>query len=170
MTFISIPKVASTSIRKALGITRNNHKSSHKVKEGGFRFCFVRNPYDRLVSWYEWHRKNEPQWAQYQMSFKDWIIDGCPHHWDFILCDSQGISSPLNQWEFVKGGVDFIGKYETLDIDFKNVCFILGVDPKLPHELRSNKKQWQSYYDQDTMELVRIKFKRDFIQFGYGEV
>ena len=65
--FVHIPKTAGTSVEAALGwfteYTRGaqDHRSIRKLREAitpdefctYFKFTFVRNPWDRVVSWYK---------------------------------------------------------------------------------------------------------------------
>ncbi|MGH8553332.1 MAG: sulfotransferase family 2 domain-containing protein, partial [Methylococcales bacterium] len=85
-----------------------------------FKFCFERNPWDKMVSWYfYWKtRFNRPavgfqeflQQRPFPMDFDKYAIDG-------------------------KIAVDFIGQYEHLLEDFRRVCGHLGipVPEQLPH-------------------------------------
>ena len=59
--FIHIPKTAGTSILKSLGGWAGDHCSYREYLQASptkfkeyFKFCFVRNPYDRLVSTYNY--------------------------------------------------------------------------------------------------------------------
>jgi len=43
-------------------------------------FTVVRNPFDRVVSWYFYHTKREAL-KGYSASFDDWVKKGMQHHW-----------------------------------------------------------------------------------------
>ena len=62
LLFIHIPKTAGTSICKAFGVFTRGHASIKKfpanIRHHYFKFCFVRNPYDRLVSSYFYLKAN----------------------------------------------------------------------------------------------------------------
>src|SRR6056297_1571221 len=59
--FLHVPKAAGTSLRKSIYGSKSYHipavryKSVDEIKfDEYFKFCFVRNPYDRLLSAYEY--------------------------------------------------------------------------------------------------------------------
>ena len=64
--FVEVPKTGSTSVRSVIGNPNRPHKSISEIKfmvnkekfESYFKFGFVRNPWDRVVSLYE---RNEGQ-------------------------------------------------------------------------------------------------------------
>jgi hypothetical protein len=66
--------------------------------------------------------------------------------------------------------VDFIGRYERLGEDFVTACERIGIAPRaLPHERRATdrKKDYRSYYSDETAELVARHFARDIELLGY---
>lgn len=172
-TYISIPRTGTNSIHKALGTDLSqNHLSLNKIESPGFSFAFVRNPYEIVVSWYFYHKLTQGQ-DTYDIDFLEWVKRGCPTHWAQSLLNSQGITHPLNQFEYVtnKEGVvicDFIGKFETLNKDFQYVCNIIGKKAiKLPHINGSQHQAWESYYTPKALALVKAQFKKDFELFNY---
>lgn len=163
--FISIPKTGTNSVHKALGTNKkDNHKAINLVK-ADYTFAFIRHPLDRLVSWYFGHRTTNPSIPNYQMSFREWLLNGT-HHWTPDNLKQFGISDPLNQWEFVEVDgeikVDFLGRFENLNHDFKKVCNLIGREAELPHILKSQHTHWTTYYDQGLKELMLNKYKKDY--------
>ena len=93
--FISIPKNASKTTLDILDLGPNrdletttslvifeNHQRAAILNKkydlhNLFVFCFVRNPYDRCVSWYAYHKKIEPYKS---LNFEAWVKAGMPHH------------------------------------------------------------------------------------------
>ncbi len=146
-----------------------------------FVFCFVRNPYDRCVSWYHHHRAAglEPYWS---LPFDGWVRVGLPHHWyrqnetDY----HQERISPLLQSNFIDGAkVDFVGRVELFERDLRTVsatiaarCAEIGIDPPpcsmVAHENRSCRlEDWRAYYSPETLAIVTTRLARDFSAFGY---
>ena len=137
-----------------------------------FKFTFVRNPWDVQVSSYHHILRSWPQLAEGREEFKDFL------RWRFSperpfgthLEDSNRLQTDylvdLN-WEVI---VEFIGKYENLQGDFDAICKRIGVPaPTLGHKKKSTdrKKDYRSYYDDDTVEIVAKHFARDIEILGY---
>jgi len=134
--------------------------------ESYFKFGFVRNPWDRVVSLYE---RTEPLQMKGKMSFDefvDWIeyssatcIHSSPHRYQLDwFVDSNGNML-----------ADFIGRFERLDQDWAFVADKLGITEKsLPHS-RTNprSRHYTEYYNARTRELIAQKFRVDIERFGY---
>ena len=69
--------------------------------------------------------------------------------------------------------MDFIGKEETFDKDFKRLCSRIGVSPKIRSKnVINDRKSGEKYkyldkYDQETLSFVNHVYKKDFEEFGY---
>ena len=130
-----------------------------------FKFGFVRNPWDRVVSLYE---RTEAQQMKDQMSFTEfveWIqyssstcIHSSPHRYQldwFVDPDGKVLA-------------DFIGRFERLEEDWAFVAGKLGVIETLPHWKQSARtRHYTEYYSARTKEIIAAKFKVDIEQFGY---
>jgi hypothetical protein len=131
-----------------------------------FKFGFVRNPWDRVVSLYE---RTEPMQVKDKMSFEqfvDWIqfssatcIHSSPHRYqlDWFVDGSGDILA------------DFIGRFERLDEHWAVVAEKLGISEKtLPH-VRENPRprHYTEYYNDRTRDLIAQKFRVDIEHFGY---
>jgi len=142
-----------------------------------FKFTFVRNPYDWLVSLYfhvrqNVHDKHTIYWKPAQkrvteqiktLSFKDYV----KYQADMIGTDEQ-----YTQHSYVMGGrgamlVDFVGRFETIGSDWRLITSRIGIPPKLPYKNRSSHKHCSDYYDDTTQEIAYNYLKEDFELFGY---
>ena len=193
--FVSIPKNASQSIFSAFGIRLKDHSAPDDVGifdnhcrcsvlrhrypdfDTRYKFAFVRNPWDRLVSWFEYHKKFVPLYTKY--TFDSWVRNGFPHHWGLQNGTryKRERRSPLDQYEFVcddtgKLLVDFVGKYETIESDLDRICNTLDVTlQEFPHKNKSSNasRKWKSYYTQETFDIVKQRFAKDIALFGYND-
>lgn len=195
---ISVPKCASHSIREILDLGENRDDDSEEMTErfviyenhqrlvvlerkyelaGKYVFAFVRNPYDRLASWYEFHRDLEP-YRSY--TFEQWLLCECPTHWlvqNETNWASEGLS-PLLQSNFLSGDtkVDLIGRMESFADDMNRVvhdlnaaCERHGVDHRFEfRNLRKNRsKPYSTTYTTEMKEQAFRLFRQDFENFGY---
>jgi hypothetical protein len=134
--------------------------------ESYFKFGFVRNPWDRVVSLYE---RTEPLKMKDKMSFDefvDWIqlssatcIHSSPHRYqlDWFLDGSGNMLA------------DFIGRFERLERDWAFVADKLGIAEKtLPHARENPRaRHYTEYYTPRTRDLIAQKFRVDIEHFGY---
>lgn len=120
--------------------------------EDMYKACFVRNPFDRLLSIYSYHtqslHKRFPA-AREAGSFKAWLEMG----------GTGSATTPMKAWTHDRKGrqvVDFIGRYETLHEDWAALLSQLGLPAlELPHHPRTRSSH-ESYTDVYTPELREI--------------
>lgn len=178
--FISIPKTGTNSIRDSLGMkVQFNHLSALRVKQEigeekwgqSFKFSFVRNPFDKLVSWYFYHRDNLKMEFYYEYTFKQWVLAKCPVHrgiaWGNCTLTALGTHNYLLDLND-NLMVDFLGKIESIEKDFDMLLQKFSYDQcKLVHVNKSNHKNYREYYDSESREEVEKLFKKDLVVFEY---
>lgn len=138
--------------------------------KGYYKFAFVRNPWDWQVSMYHFIL-NEPTHVRHDLvaalgsfdRYLDWVVatpspypKGATKHQHETLVDSSGCLL-----------VDHIGRYETLAPDFAQICRQLGLTAQLPHLNRSKHRNYQSYYNERSRQMVAEHFATDIHLFGY---
>ena len=131
--------------------------------EAYFKFAFVRNPWDRLVSEYEFIRRR-PDHGRYskviKMDFEKYIVYQSKRsdaHQINMLADKNGNLL-----------MDFIGKFENLYEDWNRVTDKLGIQNKqLTHRKKAGIKDYDSYYTEKTRALVSELWRKDIVAFGY---
>jgi hypothetical protein len=177
--FIHINKTAGTSIGKVLGLREKQHLTVQEVRNrvgvknwnNSYTIAFVRNPWDRMVSYYR-YRVKTPQKGTHkiEIDFKEWIIkvfqDRDPRYYDY-----PKMFMPQVDWlkdEFGDIEIDFIGRFETIEKDFKELCKELDVQLELPHLNKTKQVPYQKYYDEETRQIVAEYFAEDIETFGYS--
>jgi len=125
-----------------------------------FKFSFIRNPWDRIISWVSYRNKRQNR-QNAQILEKD-IIN---------LLENPYVqkSSYVNMLGLNRGlSVDFIGRFERLDQDFQELSNILFKKQiELPHCNKSSRKSYQDYYTESAKELVEETFKEDIKKFNF---
>jgi hypothetical protein len=137
-----------------------------------FKFCFVRNPWDRLVSAYHYLRA-----GHVKSPIADAVAE-CSSFTEFVL---ELLASPevareqhiRPQASFVttrdgRLAVDFVGRFERLEQDFRTVRRRLGVDARLASRNESSHNDYRAYYTPETRDAVGKFYGRDVALFGYG--
>lgn len=150
--------------------------------KGYFKFAFVRNPWDRLVSCYRdklvgdglgLSLPNDVDVRLYRgMRFAE-FVEGVHK-----IPDNKADPHFRSQHRVVCGPgrdrlilTDFVGRFENLQADFQTVAERIGApELRLPHILRSTGKKSRSYtayYDGRSKQLVSQRYRKDINTFGY---
>jgi len=131
---------------------------------GYFKFGFVRNPWDRMVSC--WKNRG----GRFSGNFDDFVMnypfDGESNNviWHALpqsthICDEDGV--PL---------VDYIGRFEHMLEDMSIICDILNIsfsESDFPHKNKTEHKHYTDYYNKKTRDKVFKDYFRDIELFNY---
>lgn len=129
---------------------------------GFFKFAFVRNPWDRLVSDFFWRSRNKGIG-----DFADFVHYACDCVFDRRDLEAENCHF-RPQHEMLDGDVDFIGRYESYATDVEYVFDRLAVQMEsLPHEYRTARSHYAKYYDWTTRRKVHDAYRQDVTRFGY---
>jgi Sulfotransferase family len=122
-----------------------------------YKFTCVRNPWDRMVSYYFRASRGEVQWDR--KAFKKLIREALPAA-DYLRLDKRE-EDPFNN-------VHRILRFETLEEDFRLVCADLDIPAgPLPRYNRSDRRHYSTYYDNALRDLIRRRFALEIERFGY---
>lgn len=189
--FVHIPRTAGTSIERIFGYDGFQHYTALEyLGKLGYRdwrsyctFTFVRNPWDRVVSYYYWrHRRKEPDAAD--TAFEQWfirnyrLIKGGKHD---ILNRYYGRSGDPNGWRVKLDNqlymitdmtddviLDYVCRYESLQKDFSFIQKRLGFNGDIPEERRLiNRPDYRNAHTLKTKQLAGELYSKDIEYFGY---
>jgi len=122
-----------------------------------YKFTCVRNPWDRMVSYYFTPTQNPETWNK--KKFRE-IISKAVSLADYLRLDN-GEGDPF-------ANVDCIMRFENLADEFRAVCDTIGIPPPaLPRYNRSSRDHYSKYYDDELRELVRARFAAEIERFNY---
>ncbi|MFZ9061676.1 MAG: sulfotransferase family 2 domain-containing protein [Steroidobacteraceae bacterium] len=127
------------------------------------KFAFVRNPWDRLVSWYAYLLKDTTHRRHRQVAAGSFE--------DFARAELR--RDDRSQWWMIANqagelGLDFVGRFENLEQDVAEVCRRLGLPvAPLPRENVSTRRPYQEYYSRELAVLVGVRWAREVEAFGY---
>ena len=182
---IHVPKAAGTSVSHALYGGNIGHRTALDYQRISarhfrtyFRFGFVRNPWDRAVSAYEFARAGGTEWvrpiddpvyasdtfATFDRFVRDWLVTAPLDTVDVVF---------RPQWTFlcdVDGSllVDHVGRVERLAEDLRVVESALGRTIRPDHLNRTERSvDYPEYYTPETRDMVAEVYHRDIDLLGY---
>lgn len=130
-----------------------------------FIFTFIRNPYDRIVSGWNYINKRNITFKGY-MDIN--LNDNSYNYWHVFMPQTRHIISYNGK---IKS--DFIGKFENLESDLKRVLNRLGIKNIIHKSFVKNSKKhnnYITYYDNEVLEKVNIIIKEDLDNFDYQKI
>jgi hypothetical protein len=141
-----------------------NHMSARAVRElvtppvwdSYFKFCFVRNPWDRAISRYYWNLSRDSRLSDLDKSLRK--------------------NDPNSNFEIytINGemAVDFVGKFENMQEDLAKICqrLSLAYDGWLPRtkaKSRIDKRHYSEVLSPVQADYIRQKCRREIELFNY---
>ena len=130
-----------------------------------FKFAFARNPWERLVSEYE-YILSTPKHGRHKRvaqlgGFTNFVRMQIPRR------DAYQIKMVSDR----KGNLltDFVGKLENLDEDWRSICSRLGIKYRpLKKKNVTQHKAYQDYFDEESCNLVAQHWQREIEIFDYS--
>ncbi len=177
--FTHVPKTGGISIRSVLepfadGQSAVLRETAHETlpallarepRLGSyFKFAFVRNPWDRLVSFHAYAReKLHPTVPEMQGLDFGHLLRLMDRGADWL-----GRLYALQPQSSYVRGADFVGRFETLKSDFAQVCASLDIRAALPRKNTSEHGSYTGYYDAWGRDFVARRYANDINEFGYA--
>lgn len=129
-----------------------------------FRFAFTRHPYDRFVSVCAFLARTDPS---YKHNPTEWMKNALkrPQFCNRVLVASQHALLSDDNGAL---GLDFVGRYESLQVDFNAICDRLKL-PKvaLAHRNSSEHDSYEQLLDNGLRDALWERYEQDFLSFNY---
>jgi len=132
--------------------------------EALFKFAFVRNPFDRFISYCAFMTRAEGQFERNpQRVMRHFIDNPPPRH---VLFQPQH-SFVTDKTDALLS--DYIGRVEEMQASYDEICRRIGIPTaKLEKVNPSRRMEYRRYYDQELIDGVAKLYVRDLELFGYG--
>lgn len=186
--FIHIPKTAGTSIGEAIyghwvghvPISRFAVFDERKFKSF-FKFSFVRNPWDRLLSAFA-HLKGQGEplapreelWSKQHLgetdTFEQFVLKLRNEQFRSLIINDVHFRPQLD-WITLPGtgqiAVDYLGRFEALNEDYAQVAHRLGVGSELPLRKQTKRPPYREAYSSKMRAIAEEVFSEDIRRLGY---
>lgn len=206
--FVSVHKTGSTSVRRKLYNYADIHGSSSKYSsfyyhtssdilnkrfehEGWdwnnyFKFGFVRNSWDRIVSGYFYRKKMVETWSEKCPKKSEHIFDSFKQELEIAPTFEKYITEcianphhpkPKNQYTYLTDennniNVDYVGRTENMQNCFNHICQKIGIEnTTLPVVNKTKHLNYNEYYIKKTRDIVADVYAEDIkiFKFKFGE-
>ena len=130
-----------------------------------FKFCFVRNPYDRAVSGWNYLMETDNLNIDFDvyLKMKDIVTEN--EYWHVFLSQYETLIDKNG-----KMFIDFVGKFENLEDDFQIILKKIGFNKICHDKIFINRRKtdsYKKYYTQEALDIVNKIYENDFIHFNY---
>ena len=147
-------------IRKHASLAEYREQLGAQLIDSCFKFTCVRNPWDRLISFYFSPHRGNVSWNRRQ--FIDLLKEVKPIT-NFISVKRTDV---LDSSCF--RNMDFYMRYENLDEDFALACQRMNLPcESLPLRNASIREHYLKYYDHNLTEMVQERYAEEIRYFGY---
>lgn len=157
----------------ALAAIQHGHLSLQQVRPylgedafgGYFKFAFVRNPFDRFVSYCAFMLRGSDVFRQQPQAAMRYFLFGEPpeHH---ILFQPQASLLVADDGKTLLA--DKIGRVEDMQGSYNAICARIGI-PSRPLDRVNGSKHgdYRQYYDRALIDGVAARYAQDLELFGY---
>jgi hypothetical protein len=191
--FVHVPKNAGTSLTQALGGQTNKdvwkHMEACQIKHWCnenymdfgeyYKFAIVRNPWDRMVSFYHYTCQQEGiskrlQQTYIDMGFEEWLTtdhfytkEGKIAPKDYVIPYQRRCQSNWLLDNNHRSIVNDVFKFEELDKAIPLLERKLQMKLNVPHVNKSDHRQYREYYSESSKRFIERFFEQDIIRFNY---
>ena len=137
---------------------------SEEVFANYLKFAFVRNPFDRFVSYCAFATSREGSFARDPQRVMRHFLFVAPPHQHIIFRPQHLFLSDRDGTMLT----DMLGKVEDMQASYDAIAARIGIaSTPLDHANRSQRGAYRDYYDQELIDGVAKIYARDLELFGY---
>lgn len=126
-----------------------------------FKFAFVRNPWDRMVSCW---KNRAGRYTEFESFLKDYPY---PKHNHNLIWHTIPQIDHIND-EHQNNMMNFVGRFENLNEDLEKICQRINLKySPLPHINKSSHKPYWEYYTDEQRIFVETIYEKEIKLYNY---
>lgn len=130
-----------------------------------FKFAFVRNPYDRFVSYCAFMTRDTPHFKTAPQNVMRYFLFEAPRE-DHILFRPQNELLVNDEGRLL---TDYVGRVEEMQASYDTICERIGIPSATLGKVNSSERgDYRSYYTDELRAGVEARYGKDIELFGYG--
>ena len=147
--------ISTQQIRPVLG---------NEVFDAYTKFAFVRNPFDRFVSYCAFMSRGTPIFDTEPLRYMKYVIrEQRPLEHLLFQPQHQMVTNAAGELE-----LDIVGRNETMQASYDEICARVGLPAATLERVNaSSHRPWQEYYDRELVGWVSELYQRDLELFNY---
>jgi len=138
---------------------------SEKIWNSYFKFAFVRNPWDRYISFCAFMHRNNPKFHKTPELFLRRMIEKTQIQQRVLfrpqvefICDEQNHVM-----------LDYVGRYENFQENYDNICEKIGITTQQLDQLNTSKHlYYKEYYNEELVKKVANFYQQDISILQYN--
>ena len=154
-----------------LAALKHGHLSLQQVRpylkpdvfDGFFKFAFVRNPFDRFISYCSFVTRDDGEFERDPRKVMREIVEDPP--------STHLLFQPQHMFLTDESGrllTDMVGRVETMQDSYDAIAARVGIPAQPLERVNASKRgDYRSYYDRSLIEGVAKIYARDLELFGY---
>jgi len=145
------------------------NKNNNLFKNNVFKFTFLRNPFDKILSSYLcWGINNTPDFDKYIDMVKNVVENKL--YLTTVAINTNDLSNFIPMTEMIgRNEVHFLGKFEDFDNDI-NILSI--IEPRLKYlneiVIKKNNVNYRDYYNERNRKIIEELYAEDLKRFNYS--
>lgn len=150
------PRTKEKRFRNHICATKVRDFIGEEIWQKYYKFCFERNPWDKVISFYYYHNKSEPR----------------PSLGEFIFSEKVNVASNYDLYSIDgKIAVDYIGRFENLEQDLEFVCQCLHLPklelPQAKTGFRKDRRHYRQVLNAEQRMKIADIFSKEIAYFNY---